>query len=513
MKLINRKSKLKFQLTVFFVLLSLPLISCPDIFQPDNETGTILLIIGGTDVSYGKISGAERTIIPVMPGGLIEYKLEFTAKNYWNVNFSETWTGKTTGTISLQAGTWDLTVTAYLTGGIEAAKGVRENINVYTGISGTINVPLLPIEEGAGTFKWNINLDSSVRNASMEFWRTGETGNTLLNDKTIIFAENYVIQSAALNSNTSLDAGEYRVIFRLSNADENAVISEILHIYKSMESSFTQSFTNIHFPVSLLKIILSTWNGAKWNLTEQKVTAGHFSFLGINGVNSGNYTGVIRWFDTLCAGGGAPADLTGLKTLADIALIGLAGESAGFLNAANYIYRENAENAIKAPAVNGTLLTIIWDANNRSADAQAGVYKTSFLFSSALLVPTPGLAYTLINGGAAYSVSKGTAAAAEVVIPAVYNGLPVTAIADNGFLQHETLTSVNIPNSVTSIGSQAFMNCAGLISVTLGTISADNFNAENVFPGNLRDVYFGADGSAGTYTRTSGTDNNWTKQQ
>jgi len=61
-----------------------------------------------------------------------------------------------------------------------------------------------------------------------------------------------------------------------------------------------------------------------------------------------------------------------------------------------------------------------------------------------LAAPTPGLAFTLINNGTAYSVSKGTATASYVVIPATYEGLPVVEIADSGFSSYENLTSVVI---------------------------------------------------------------------
>jgi hypothetical protein len=80
---------------------------------------------------------------------------------------------------------------------------------------------------------------------------------------------------------------------------------------------------------------------------------------------------------------------------------------------------------------------------------------------------TPGLAFTLINNNTAYSVGKGTATATAVVIPAVYEGKPVTQIADGGFLGYTAMTSVTIPNSVTSIGVDAFAGCRGLTGITI----------------------------------------------
>jgi hypothetical protein len=80
---------------------------------------------------------------------------------------------------------------------------------------------------------------------------------------------------------------------------------------------------------------------------------------------------------------------------------------------------------------------------------------------------TPGLAYTLINDGTAYSVRAGTAGTGAVVIPASYNDLPVTEIGMYAFRNRTGLTSITIPSSVTSIGDQAFDSCTNLASVTI----------------------------------------------
>ncbi|MCL2065500.1 MAG: leucine-rich repeat protein [Candidatus Cloacimonetes bacterium] len=82
---------------------------------------------------------------------------------------------------------------------------------------------------------------------------------------------------------------------------------------------------------------------------------------------------------------------------------------------------------------------------------------------------TPGLNFTLIDNGTAYQVARGTANATHIEIPAEYNGLPVTRIADWGFSGFTTMTSINIPNSMTSIGDFAFQYCTGLTSVTIGS--------------------------------------------
>jgi len=80
---------------------------------------------------------------------------------------------------------------------------------------------------------------------------------------------------------------------------------------------------------------------------------------------------------------------------------------------------------------------------------------------------TPGLAFTAINNDKEYSVAKGTVTSGEVVIPSSYNKLPVTEITLNAF-NGTQITAVTIPNSVKTIGGNAFLDCKVLAKVTIG---------------------------------------------
>ena len=75
--------------------------------------------------------------------------------------------------------------------------------------------------------------------------------------------------------------------------------------------------------------------------------------------------------------------------------------------------------------------------------------------------------FTLEDGSPAYQVKARKKDITEAVIPAVYNGLPVTRIADNGFVRCENLVSVTIPDSITEIGNLAFIGCQSLKSITI----------------------------------------------
>lgn len=54
-----------------------------------------------------------------------------------------------------------------------------------------------------------------------------------------------------------------------------------------------------------------------------------------------------------------------------------------------------------------------------------------------------------------------------VTIPAIYEGVAVTAIADSAFKGNESIITVSIPSSVTVIGAEAFMDTINLTTVTI----------------------------------------------
>ena len=82
--------------------------------------------------------------------------------------------------------------------------------------------------------------------------------------------------------------------------------------------------------------------------------------------------------------------------------------------------------------------------------------------------PSHGFDYTSSDDGTYYIVSGiGTCTDTDIVIPEAYEGKPVKAIGEYAFADNN-ITSVTIPNNVTSIGDYAFEDCSALTSVTLG---------------------------------------------
>ena len=110
------------------------------------------------------------------------------------------------------------------------------------------------------------------------------------------------------------------------------------------------------------------------------------------------------------------------------------------------------------------------------------------------LKPSEGLEYAKNIGNDSYSVTGiGKCTDTVLVIPETYKGLPVTMIGDYAFYYCSSLTSVEIPDSVTTIDRGAFRECYGLTSVeipdsvtTIGDYAFYNCSG-------LTSVYYGGD--------------------
>jgi hypothetical protein len=96
------------------------------------------------------------------------------------------------------------------------------------------------------------------------------------------------------------------------------------------------------------------------------------------------------------------------------------------------------------------------------ADAvyQASYTKTSY-------PSTDGLVFTPNADGVSCTLTNAkNVTVTDIVVPAVYRGLNVTAIGESSF-DYGTATSVVLPSTVTDIGQRAFMACTALTSVTI----------------------------------------------
>ena len=81
------------------------------------------------------------------------------------------------------------------------------------------------------------------------------------------------------------------------------------------------------------------------------------------------------------------------------------------------------------------------------------------------LKPSEGLEFTSNNDGTCYVSGIGTCTDTDIVIPTEYNGMRVTEVGSAAFENYSSLTSIKIPNSVTTIGDDAFLYCSRLTSI------------------------------------------------
>ena len=81
---------------------------------------------------------------------------------------------------------------------------------------------------------------------------------------------------------------------------------------------------------------------------------------------------------------------------------------------------------------------------------------------------TDNSAFTYVNHGDSIEITGFDNSISDVVIPSEIEGLPVTAISVGAFYL-STITSIEVPDSVTSIGEMAFLGCTSLKSVKLST--------------------------------------------
>lgn len=79
-----------------------------------------------------------------------------------------------------------------------------------------------------------------------------------------------------------------------------------------------------------------------------------------------------------------------------------------------------------------------------------------------------GLAFILSNDKTYYKLSgMGTCNDTNVIIPATYEGLPVTEISTSAFYNRSNIISVVIPSSVTTYGEHVFSYCTNLAKIVV----------------------------------------------
>jgi hypothetical protein len=147
-------------------------------------------------------------------------------------------------------------------------------------------------------------------------------------------------------------------------------------------------------------------------------------------------------------------------------------ESYAFMNCSNLtgVYFEgNAPDMDMPyyPFLNANLVTVYYRSGTTGWAKTFGERPTALWDKT----EAPDLSYQQI--GASYTIIGYLGAGGNVNIPATINGLPVTSIADYAFTYSfgtsttTNITSVSLPNTITSIGNYAFSRCVALTNITI----------------------------------------------
>ena len=155
---------------------------------------------------------------------------------------------------------------------------------------------------------------------------------------------------------------------------------------------------------------------------------------------------------------------------------------------------------------NCSSLTSVTIGNSVTSIGNSAFLGTNLTYSS-----VDGVEY-LFSDSYAFLID-GSRASGDLSLPSDVGGKPVRLIADYAFYNCTSLTSVTIPNSVTSIGDYAFDNCANLASIRLQSMTAPTIGSDaflNISAAAIIYYPYGATGYAATYNGVPTTDNGFT---
>ena len=151
--------------------------------------------------------------------------------------------------------------------------------------------------------------------------------------------------------------------------------------------------------------------------------------------------------------------------------------------------------------VDGSLATytfIGWDKNLEAVTKNA-IYTAKYKESYANTVYSNGLLYELSDDEYSYYVRRYTGSDEKVVIPAIFDNKPVTAILSGAFSDNDVIKSIRIGANIKYIGENSFLNLPYMEEITVAEGNS-YFKVEN-------------DALVGTFTKYKPvTENGVTKQ-
>jgi len=231
-------------------LAALFITSCPASFD-QQKTEQQELPPGYGSFTLNVSNDPLRTIMPASSsfglGTFAAFRLEFTPTSGGEgitVDQPRNTSGPQQPAVILAAGTYNLTVKAYKdTAKTQlAAKGTTSNITITPGQTTNGNVELKALfNEGNGTFMWAITLSPgngiTIDTATMTILKGNVQQNPVVDLKT------------TPSGTRTLASGLYTVVFDIKDTTNNKTLvwNETLHVYSSLDSTFTKTFDNTYF--------------------------------------------------------------------------------------------------------------------------------------------------------------------------------------------------------------------------------------------------------------------------
>ena len=429
--------------------------------------------------------GGGRTILPsTTKDNFLAYKLQFVGPSGNELDPLYRTNDDLSAVVLLDAGAWKLTVTAYMDAERTkpAARGELQNINVAPGVTVNGNVALLPLEEGQGTFRWNVGFEKPgrIKSASMTIKAVDDSS-----EQTFHFISNSGVTITSMNSYLTLAAGCYRVVFNLEGTEDNetAARREILYVYQNMESVFEYIFPDGIFSVveiSNVDVIGAALSGSSHgDSAYDPIYLNLLIDLGVMTQSGSGWQKLLAAIDT--AGKYVALDLcdctmngtvfnpdssvsTGKDYIVSLVLPD-AAESIPDGDWGNGAF--NSFNSLNS--VSGANVTAIgnfafqnWNSSSlTSVNFPAATSIGEWAFSNCSRLQSVNFPAAISIGSGAFSSSGLT----SITIPA-----GVTSIEWGVFAGCTSLTGIIIPASVTSIeGWGAFEGCTSLASVTFAS--------------------------------------------
>ena len=224
--------------------------SNPAVEAPQTGTGRILVNIGieGAESlepaeSRNAAAGPARTVVPdgFNLSTFTKFEADFTATGGGTTQTGVVLIGGTNN-ISLEVGTYTVTITAFTGSDPYTAAAVGSQTGVAITLGGTtpVNILLGPKTGGGqGTFSYSVNVGTAIDNGSLAV-KTRAGGDVEGGTKTLAGSTNNT-------DSISLDPGYYQVLLNLTKSGQGAGYPEIIHIYTGLTSSLSASFADADF--------------------------------------------------------------------------------------------------------------------------------------------------------------------------------------------------------------------------------------------------------------------------